>query len=90
MKSANFPLFSSFKPEKSLVNMFHVLFIVIMLVFGVPLLLGAYFSEPASSSAGCVVILLLIAGWYFFWVGKYYQTIMFERKDEEVAWKKGV
>jgi len=90
MKSANFPLFSPFKPEKSLVNMFHVLFIVIMLVFGGPLLVGAYFSESATFLAACLVMLFAVAGWYLFWVGKYYQTIFFELKDDEVTWKRGV
>lgn len=90
MMSAKFPLFSPFKPDNSLVSMYHILFTVTMLIIGGPLLIGGYFSGAVAILAACAVILILIAGWYFFWVGKYYQTIFFELKDDEVTWKRGV
>jgi hypothetical protein len=39
---------------------------------------------------GATILLLFIAGWYLFWVGKYYQTIFFELKDDKATWKRGV
>ncbi len=90
MKSTKFPLFFPFKPDKSLVSMYHILFTVIMLVVGGGFLIGGYLSGSIAILIACAVILTLIAGWYIFWVGKYYQTIFFELKDDEVTWKRGV
>ena len=77
MKSAEFPLSSPFKPDKSLVSMSHILFTVTMLAVGGAILIGGYFSGSVEILASCAEILILIAGWYIFWVGRYFQTIFF-------------
>ena len=90
MKSAHFPLFSPFKPDKKLVSMFHVLFVILMIIFGGMLLLASFFSESGMFIAACAILLLILIALYLFWVGRYYQTIFFELKDDEVTWKRGV
>lgn len=90
VKTNKFSLFNPFKPEKSLVSMYHVIFVILIILFGGILLLAGFFSESGMFLAGSVVLLLVIVGFYFFWIGKYYDTIFFELKDDEVTWKRGV
>jgi membrane protein YdbS with pleckstrin-like domain len=70
--------------------MFNVLFAVLMVIIGGILLTVGYFSEIPLLLAGIAVLLLIVIGWYLFWVGKYYKSIFFELKDDEVTWKRGV
>ncbi|MBP1929112.1 membrane protein YdbS with pleckstrin-like domain [Methanolinea mesophila] len=90
MKSPHFPLFTPFKPSPSIVTMFHILFVFLMVVIGGVLLAVGYFSGIPPLLAVIVVVLLVVIGVYLFWVGKYYRTIFFELKDDEVTWKRGV
>lgn len=90
MKSGHFSLFTPFKPDKSLVSMYHVLFVTLLIVFGGILLFAGYHSGSGIILAGAIVAVLFLAGGYLYWVGRYYQTIFFELKDDEVTWRRGV
>jgi hypothetical protein len=90
VKNGKFSLFYPFKPEKSLVSMYHVIFVILIILFGGILLLAGFFSESGLLLAGSAVLLLIVVALYLFWIGKYYQTIFFELKDDEVTWKRGV
>ena len=90
MTTAQFTLFTPFKPDRSLVRMYHVLFVILMIIFGGALILAGYFSGSLMFFAGSAVLLLVVLAWYLFWVGKYYRTILFELKDDEVTWRRGV
>lgn len=90
MKSARFPLFSPFKPDEKLVSMFHVLFVLLVIVFGGILLVSCSFLESGLFPGGCIIFLLLLTAFYIYWVKRYYKTIFFELKDDEVTWKRGV
>jgi membrane protein YdbS with pleckstrin-like domain len=90
MKSTHFPLFIPFKPSPSIVTLFHTLFAFLMIVIGGILLGAGYFSELPLLLAGIAIVLLIVIAFYLFWVGKYYRTIFFELKDDEVTWKRGV
>jgi membrane protein YdbS with pleckstrin-like domain len=90
MKSSHFPLFSPFKPAPSIVTLFNVIFLFLMVIIGGILLVAGYFSDIPLLLAGIAILLLVVIGWYLFWVGKYYRSIFFELKDDEVTWKRGV
>jgi membrane protein YdbS with pleckstrin-like domain len=90
MKSSHFPLFSPFKPAPSIVTLFNALFTFLMVIIGGILLIAGYFSDIPMLLAGIAILLLVVIGWYLFWVGKYYRSIFFELKDDEVTWKRGV
>jgi len=70
--------------------MYHVLFVIFLIILGGILLLAGSLSESGIILTGTVVVLLLLGGFYLFWVGRYYQTIFFELKDDEVTWRRGV
>ncbi len=90
MNSTQFPLFTPFKPSPSIVTLFHTLFAFLMIVIGGILLIVGYISELPLLLAGIAIVLLIVITFYLFWVGKYYKTIFFELKDDEVTWKRGV
>ncbi len=89
MNSEHFALFKPFKPDRSLVSMFHVIFGVVWGIFVLILLISGYFGGLYVFLGGAVLLIIIIA-FYLFWVGKYYQTIFFELKDDEVTWRRGV
>jgi len=90
MKSSHFPLFTPFKPSPSIVTLFHTLFAFLMIIIGGILLIVAYFSELPLLLVGIAILLLVVIAVYLFWVGKYYKSIFFELKDDEVTWKRGL
>jgi len=90
MKSSHFPLFAPFKPDRSIMSLYTIIFVVAMLFIGGILLAAAFFSGSTLALGGTAVFLAIIVCWYFFWIGKYYDSIFFELKDDEVTWKRGV
>lgn len=70
--------------------MYHVVFVIFLILCGGILLMAGFFSESGLLLSGSAALILIIAGFYFFWIGKYYDTIFFELKDDEVTWKRGV
>lgn len=90
MKSDRFALFRPFKPDNSLVSMFHVIVAIVEIFFIAIFLLASYLSGVWEIFAVMAILLLFVLAFYFFWVGKYYQTIFFELKDDEVTWRRGV
>jgi hypothetical protein len=90
MKSSHFPLFTPFKPDRSIVSLFTIIFVVAMLFFGAIFVAAGYLSGSLLILGAMVAIVLIVICWYAFWIWKYYESIWFELKDDEVSWKRGV
>lgn len=90
MKSSHFPLFTPFKPDRSIVSLFTVVFVVVMLFFSAILIAAGYLSGSLPLLGAMVAVVLIAVCWYAFWIWKYYESIWFELKDDEVTWKRGV
>lgn len=90
MEPSRFGLFSPFKPDRKVISLYNVLFAFVFTIFGVILLAAAFLSESPPFLAVSVIVLVAIAAFYLFWVRKYYDTVLFELKDDEVTWRRGV
>lgn len=90
MEKSRFGLFCPFKPDRKVISLYNVIFAVAFALFGLVLLAAAFLSESVPFLAISVIVLVAIAAFYLFWVGKYYDTVLFELKDDEVTWRRGV
>ncbi|HZK30216.1 MAG TPA: PH domain-containing protein [Methanoregula sp.] len=92
MQNQHFPLNTRFKPSTAMMTWYRagiaLLFGLLLLFSYVPAVLfgemPAIFSVLILGSTALIFILLWI------WVGKYYDSMFYELRDDEINWKRGV